>query len=361
MGGGYSERVAVYDWVRLFATIFVVIGHSTYLNIQTTYGGVAYELPDNLNALYYSRGLSWIRWLAGWVYEFHMPLFFMLSGAVMGLRPIGTFDKVVRSKVKRLLIPYFVYGCLFMLPVKRMGNFYSNDTLKEAFGGFLQGIDSGHLWFLTALFWCMIVFVTYVKALEHFHIHSIYILLLLGGLTPLLFSYLPLDVLGLKNGLRYMIYFALGYVFECERHANKQWNIKQTAAAYIIMLIFEILQHKYYGLLSNFFVIMVGSFMTYLFSDLCDRFFKRATEYKLWKFIIRNLFYVYLFHDPMEYIVLRLFMGRGWLSSGMGCIAYTFCRTVGIFCLTLCMGEMVYFIKDKIGKLMTGVNLERKV
>ena len=38
-----------------------------------------------------------------------MPLFFMLSGAVLALRPLGRFDAVVQSKIKRLIIPYFVY------------------------------------------------------------------------------------------------------------------------------------------------------------------------------------------------------------------------------------------------------------
>ena len=34
-----GERVKVYDWLRLFATIAVVIGHSGYLTIATAYGG----------------------------------------------------------------------------------------------------------------------------------------------------------------------------------------------------------------------------------------------------------------------------------------------------------------------------------
>ena len=30
-----SARVEIYDWLRLVATIFVVIGHSAYLRIHT--------------------------------------------------------------------------------------------------------------------------------------------------------------------------------------------------------------------------------------------------------------------------------------------------------------------------------------
>lgn len=81
---------------------------------------------------YNSQLLVLLRYLSGWVYGFHMPLFFMLSGAVLALKPIGAFDQVVRSKIKRLLVPYFVYSWCFMLPIKYWGNFYDTESLKIA-------------------------------------------------------------------------------------------------------------------------------------------------------------------------------------------------------------------------------------
>lgn len=347
-----TERVTLYDWLRLISTAFVVIGHSAYLNIQSTYGGVAYELPERISVLYSSSFLSFCRELSGWVYGFHMPLFFMLSGAVLALKPIGTFDQVFRSKVKRLLIPYFVYGWLFMLPIKRLGNFYNNDSLSEAFRGFLSGQDSGHLWFLPALFWCIIIFVLYKKFLDRLNVKSIYIVLIVGGLIQLTVSFIPIDVLGLKTGMGYIFYFALGYVFEHERSSHDRWNNKKTIIAYIILLIIEILNKKF-GLLDTFFLIIVGSFMTYLLSDMCDRLFVGIDMNKCWRFIIRNLFYVYIFHDPMEYIVLRVFFGRGWwLETGFGCIAYTFCRTVVVFVVAIMFGEMLSQIKYMLIRIL---------
>lgn len=342
-----SERVTVYDWLRLIATIFVVIGHSAYLDIHTTYGGVSYTLPENLSKVYDWAVFVWLRYMSGWVYGFHMPLFFMLSGAVLGLRPIGTFDKVFRSKVKRLLIPYFIYGWLFMFPVKRLGNFYDNDSMKEAMRGFLSGADSGHLWFLTALFWCIIVFALYKKILDMLKIQSIYIVLLVGGLIQLNVSYIPFDVLGLKKGLGYMFYFALGYIFEIERSSNRNERLegtKKVLLSFIIVCGIEIL-NKRFEILDTFFTIIVGSFMTYLLADILDRGFKGVKENRCWKFVITNLFYVYLFHDPMEYIVLRLFIGQDWLRTGIGCIAYTVCRTIVIFVISLILGEMIGQIK----------------
>lgn len=102
------------------------------------HGGVSYEIPIDINSIYYSTMFEWQRYLAGWVYGFHMPLFFMLSGAVLALKPLGAFDDFVKSKIERLLIPYFVWGWLFMLPIKRLGNFYNQDSLLSALKGFWE-------------------------------------------------------------------------------------------------------------------------------------------------------------------------------------------------------------------------------
>ena len=349
---GYDySRVTVYDWLRLIATIYVVIGHSAYLQIQTTFGGVMYELPNDISPFYYNSILSGFRFLSGWVYGFHMPLFFMLSGAVLALRPISSFDKVLKSKVKRLLIPYFVYGWLFMFPVKRFGNFYANDSLTLAMKEFLVGGDSGHLWFLTALFWCIIVFVLIVKILDKMNVTSVYVISIIAGTIYFLYSYIPFDVLGLRTGLSYIIYFTIGYIFEKERQENKRWNIKKTILACIVLISLEIIQ-KEYGILNSFFVILVGSLLTYILADLFDRAFPGAKNNRVWDFIVKNLFYVYLFHDPINYVVLRVFINGGYLKTALGCILYTVARTVGIFIASLVLGESVDFIKKKINILL---------
>ena len=45
-------RVELYDWIRIIATLFVVIGHSVYLKIVVAHGGVDYQLPINLSPTY---------------------------------------------------------------------------------------------------------------------------------------------------------------------------------------------------------------------------------------------------------------------------------------------------------------------
>lgn len=76
-----NARVELYDWIRILATIFVVIGHATYINIATTYGGIDYMLPDNLSPTYNSSLFLSFRLLAFWVYSFPHAIIFLFIGS----------------------------------------------------------------------------------------------------------------------------------------------------------------------------------------------------------------------------------------------------------------------------------------
>lgn len=164
-----NTRVELYDWIRIIATLFVIVGHSVYLKITVAYGGVDYQLPANLSPTYYAPLLTFIREAHWIIVYFHMPLFFFLSGAVLGIKPITKFSKLIFSKIKRLIIPFFTVGIFYMFPVKYLGNFYTFDGMINAIltiwrGGL--GYYDGHLWFLAALFWCFILFTILIHLLK---------------------------------------------------------------------------------------------------------------------------------------------------------------------------------------------------
>lgn len=331
-----------------------MIGHSTYLNMVSSYGKVEYVLPEKLSVVYNSVIFRWIRWMPEWIYGFHMPLFFMLSGAVLALRPISSFDRIFKSKFKRLLFPYFVWGWCFMIPAKRIGDFYSNDTVFAAMRGFLSGEEGSHLWFLPALFWCMILFCALYKLLERLHVKSGYALLLMTGIIQMTAgTYLPFDILYLKTGLSYIFYFGLGYQFEHERRVHERWNMRTTLFTAMFLCLLQALNERF-AILNSFFAIIVGAFFTYLLADICTRLFTSATGSLIWKVIVRNLFYVYIFHDPIEYIILKVSMEHRWLCSDIGCILYVMSRTVFAFGIGVLFGEIVSKCKDKAGRILAG-------
>ena len=58
---GIPGRVMDYEWMRLLATILVVVGHSSYWIITTTHGGVYYGQDEHLwiDPVYFSAVSGW--------------------------------------------------------------------------------------------------------------------------------------------------------------------------------------------------------------------------------------------------------------------------------------------------------------
>lgn len=103
-------------------------------------------------------------WITGWIYSFHMPLFFMLAG-VFHKNEDKYFDFFMK-KLKNLLVSYFFFAIilfLFWLVIGRKFGESSidNTPIKECFigifyGNEIKGISSMEwgvpIWFLLCLF-----------------------------------------------------------------------------------------------------------------------------------------------------------------------------------------------------------------
>ena len=347
-GSAAAARVTLYDWLRLVATIYVVLGHSTYLSIHTFYGGVDYTLPADLSPAYHSLLLTLYRYIPDYVYAFHMPLFFALSGAVLAIRPADRLGPFLRAKVRRLLIPYFLFGWLYMLPVKYAGGFYDPAGLKSACLGLLIGRDSGHLWFLPALFWCMLVFVLLQKGLRKLKLPGAPALLLVTGALQFGVTRLvAVDPLLLKTGLGYIFWFALGYAFELCVRKRLTPSRKLLLLAFALLTVFNGVSFKLH-LLNSFFMILLGSVHTLLLSYLLLGAGERLVRTRGWEVLIRSLFSVYILHDPLEYLVLRFAFSHRVLQSGAGCYLYFGLRSVGIFALCVLLSELMRSIKRRV-------------
>lgn len=293
--------------------------------------------------------LQFFRYFSGWVYEFHMPLFFVLSGAVFGLKPVKSFDAICKAKIYRLLFPYYTTGLLFMLPVKYLGCFYTKETILPAIRAFWLGGESGHLWFLLALFWCIIGFSIIIKVLHRLNIHSIYALLLSSGVVAFLRDKLPFDFLGLYLGLSYLFWFTLGYYFEWIRKKYKldTISLKRLLRILTLLLVIECFNQKY-QYLDAFSKTVCGILMTIVLSTILSRKIKTRCS-KIWDVLVRNLFCIYLFHDPLEYLILNYAFGKSQLlTTACGVYWYFIMRTIGVFAVSLALGEGIRAIENRV-------------
>lgn len=130
-----KNRYTEVDIARGVGIFFVVLGHA----IKQT--GVS---------------AGWIRILTYIIYSFHMPLFFCLSGFVSAkILPMGKTERIsyVGSRARRLLVPYFVIGLLY-IPVKlRMSDLaVKSFTVSDIWKLFIGQNPDVSLWFLYILF-----------------------------------------------------------------------------------------------------------------------------------------------------------------------------------------------------------------
>ena len=310
-------------------------------------GGISYTLPTDLSPAYNDLLHLVLHFIAGWAYGFHMPLFFILSGAVLAItfrnRNIS-FGDFVESKIKRLILPYYLYGFLFMIPIKYFTDFYDNNGLKTAVQNFINGVDVGHFWFIPSLFWCMTIFVLIQKIVSKYT--DSYLVLYLAAIVVYAASLeLPFDIFWMKKGLLYIGWFTFGYIFEMERSKVRIALKNSTLLILIVLFIVAEVFLVRYEINYVFYTVLAGSGLTYFISLFLSRNLKRLPQTKLWDVIIRNLFNVYLLHVPLEYVILKLFFENNWLCTTFGVYMYTFSRTVFLFVLCILIGEGIEKVK----------------
>lgn len=157
--------------------------------------GGGWSLPQGIHEI---RAYFWISKLS---YSFMLETFVFLSGylfafQIFELNKKYTFQKIIVSKFKRLIIPSIVFSILYSLL------FYTKPYLSIRYVyDIINGL--GHMWFLPMLFWCFIFthLIIKIKLKEEIK------LFLLLGLTFLSFLPLPFQV---GNSFYYLLFFYSG-------------------------------------------------------------------------------------------------------------------------------------------------------
>lgn len=124
------------DWVDLakgIAIILMVIGHTGIPEVVSSVIGVPHMVRN-------------------WIYSFHMPLFFLLSGALTNWE--YNYKEFIIHKSKTLLTYLVVYSIINVLLLKVSGAPFAEHSfmqvLKNGWGGFA-------LWFLAVLYLSLIL------------------------------------------------------------------------------------------------------------------------------------------------------------------------------------------------------------
>lgn len=131
------------DNIRALAIITVVAGHCIIL-YSNSWG--LYQ-PGRSSLLF--------EYIKRFINLYQMPLFFSLSGYLFAkASKIDMPTRFFLKKARRLLVPFLIIGLLWMIPIKLVVHYppYSGCSILGAIKIFLNGTDTGHLWYLPTLF-----------------------------------------------------------------------------------------------------------------------------------------------------------------------------------------------------------------
>ncbi len=140
-----NKKIAYIGLLQIFGPIFVVLGHS-------------------LNGL--DCNGAWYVFSKEWIYIFHMPLFFLVSGYLLahkGYLREKSYGQFIFDKTKRLIFPWLFWNLLFFVP-KLL--FWKDENVSLY--GFIAPRQNvwTHTWFLIALFILFLAAPLFKKILE---------------------------------------------------------------------------------------------------------------------------------------------------------------------------------------------------
>ena len=237
------------------------------------------------------------------IYSFHMPLFFCVSGYLFmrshSLERDG-YSKWIGNKAKRLLIPYFVISSISIIPKTllengSLNNINLNWVLKSFFAPRFN--IWGHFWFLPVIFILYLVFGLWKKIFLNNPKHKKYVVAVIF-LVAIVLHFIKTDVawLGISDLCKFTVYFVIGILSQNILKTKKIGNgnliigvLLLTSASIVLFLEF----HK------NTFVMFIESLLMLVACLFVSQLLSKK-HFKCVDFINNNVFTFYICAWPVQ-------------------------------------------------------------
>ena len=255
-----------------------------------------------------------LQYAAGWLNLFHIETFTFASGYLFYMLRYEkgryrTPKKDIQRRFCRLMVPFFAVSVFWALPAQLLAYGFSWEIIIKSF---VLQIAPAQLWFLPMLFILYVVFYFLSDCLERIPVwaacagyYVIYAAKLLSG------KYIPWGVFQISNVIEYAIYFYLGCAFRSGKvkiQSGKQAEgtcliALPVAAAYLWMGgVSSLSQLKEFirpavCAVRIFAVVCLGKMLSV----------ERLTDERWFERLSRNAMGIYLFHQQILYITMRLF------------------------------------------------------
>ncbi|WP_418223583.1 acyltransferase family protein [Clostridium isatidis] len=255
-----------------------------------------------------------------YIYTFHLPLFFCISGYLFSTKKYNTFAQFLKSKSKTLLIPYLVFSLfnyLFYLLFSRFANTVAENPLKPLLGIFVgvRGTEwticNGTLWFVLALFISEILLYLIIRLTKGNNKKISLILILFSELGYSYSKFIGVKLIwNIDAALVAVTFVGLGYIVKKSNMLNKLDD-------YIYIIIFMLLNFIFGELNTeiSMFSSIYGNYFYFYISAITGTLgiiliCKKINSSKMLEFIGQNTFVYLAIHQYVIFSVLKKITGR---------------------------------------------------
>ena len=255
-----------------------------------------------------------------WIYSFHMPLFFFLSGYIFFYNKTTNFKEFIFKRFKVLIIPYFAFASVwyvYWLVAERKLRPESLDInpLKPLIGIFYGvGSETGLvfnivLWFLPCLIITEIIFYLITKNIKNNK--NIFIILFTNSIIGYLISiYLDFKFpWGINIMFTSIVFYGVGYFFHKSNLENKITSVQERLFIVILLFINVISAFINKSVDMNF--LNLGNYFLYYISAISGLLFlylisKKIQHVKWLSFLGKNTLVIMCIHDPIKRVVIKI-------------------------------------------------------
>lgn len=362
-----NRHIGWIDDARTLTMLLVIIGHCTYLNIMTPYGGISYF--KNVPSTEYSILWKLLTAMVTFIYTFHMPLFMMLSGACFSLtlKKVSGMLPLLKNKGKRLLIPFLFTALLVSIPLKYVSGYYAHsaNVLHDIVLGQLLLMGNSHLWFVFSLFWIFLLYYGLYKLKVTTRWFFMPVLVCLS-LSASIMGNKGIEFMGIIAAFKHLFYFAFGlkYLYRIDTWKWGGQVLLFNSTCYVILFVLDhelsdssLLVAK---VIWYFLPLIMGTYGSLIIINIAKRIgnFHVLRSNKVYKTFSKDSYELYLFSDPFNYILIYMmyvWMGDYVIDNVASLLSFLI-RFFG----TIFLAFVVIWIKNKIMSVIFSYGTIRK-
>lgn len=321
--------------LQAFGVLSVILGHAISI-----YGDSWYFHPPYPS--------SFAKVLHHFIYAFHIPLFFFLSGYLFAnsFHQNNNFFSYIIKRFKRLIIPYYWIGFFYYIPVIWIIAPFKDSSYATISLMYYHFTHCGPMWFLITLFitqsiYILLNFIVSQLTSKHKDILIFLIALIYHKNT----IYLNFPPIFFHKALEYLIYIHIGFL--CKQKAA---IIEKYITGHNILYItpITIATMIYIEALPSLFTALIFITFFYMAARLITQYIPNLHNQKYIKFISTNMFTLYVLHEPFAVGILKLLNYGHTYSPFVTTLIIFFSTLIIIIPLTLLYNKTYTYVLSKI-------------